>query len=146
MPDSCANGLALLGCTVLYKEEVYFAFPLRIGEESQRRLGELTRQPWACNRELRLCAAAVYIYETGDLYIIEAAFPELATDSVAVEVEGADLVVRRQPVRPQSGDRRGSELRRIPLPPWGDETTLVIRFDHGVLHATIRHRNPTDGL
>jgi hypothetical protein len=56
---------------VLHKEEVYFAFPLGMGEESQRLLNELTRQAWQCNRELRLCAAAVYeihdLYYRGDL-------------------------------------------------------------------------------
>ena len=94
-------------------------------------------------------ATAVYIYETGGLYIIEAAFPELDTESVKVEVEGGDLVVRRKPAWSESGKNRdpsGDEIRRIPLPPLAGEVTLVVQFDNGVLRAAVKIRNPTAGL
>lgn len=142
-------GWRCLACTVLPKEEVYFAFPLRLGEESQRLLNELTRQTWQCNRELRLRATAVYIYETRDLYIIEAAFPELETENVRISVEGADIVVSRELAQSQRGESRGhsgNEIRRIPLPPSADETTMVVQFDHGVLRAALKIRNPTGSL
>ena len=120
-----------------------------MGKESQRLLNELTRQTWQCNRELGQWAAAVYIYETRDLYIIEAAFPELETENVRISVEGADIVVRRKLAQSQRGEtpgHSGAEIRRIPLPPSAEETTLVVQFDHGVLRAAVKIRNPTGSL
>jgi HSP20 family molecular chaperone IbpA len=131
---------------LLTKEKVYFAFPLRFSGEGQQFFNELIRQPWVCNRELRVSTSAVYLYEIDDAFILEADLSGVCTDPVRIDIDGAELVLQWQ--HEPAGEvnngpnrvlgRTAQEcLRRIPLPESVAQTAIDVKFKNGVLRVLI---------
>jgi len=130
---------------LLTKEKVYFAFPLRFSGEGQQFFNELIRQPWVCNRELRVSTSAVYLYEIDDAFILEADLSGVCTDPVRIDIDGAELVLQWQQSAGDANDasnrvlgRTAQEcLRRIPLPESVAHTAIDVKFKNGILRVLI---------
>ena len=85
----------------------------------------------------------MYLYKTDDFFIIETAVQEIAKKSLRVDVDGNDLVIRRKSSRLSpitKGERSADELRCFRSRQNGEETTLVPKFENGLLRVAIKIR------
>lgn len=140
------------------KKDIWLSLPFHLSQEVDRLFEELIHRPWGS--PLRPTPEAwtpeVDIYETAEVFIVEADLPGVKEEDVTVHAEGGDLVLtgRRvcQRVTAQSSFHRherheGRFVRRLPLPTSVVQDNICVTFQAGVLRVTlpklVRERKPT---
>jgi len=122
------------------------SFPMRLSHEVERLFDEMIHRPWGFSRDIRGWNPSVDLYETADVFVLEADLPGVKPDDVTVEMEDGDLVLRgwRTLEKSQSDGRfhtmersSGQFVRRMMLPESIDKNAIKADFKDGVLRVIL---------
>lgn len=122
------------------------SFPMRLSQEVERLFDELIHRPWGFSREIRGWRPSVDLYETPDVFIVEADLPGVKKEDVTVQVENGDLVLQgwRSLEKSQSDGRyhtlersSGHFMRQMKLPESVEKDAIQAEFRDGVLRVIL---------
>jgi HSP20 family protein len=128
------------------KRDKTFSFPVRLSDEVERLFDEIIHRPWGFMGELKEWHPSIDLYETSEVYILEADLPGVKGEDVRVDVEDSDLILqgRRFFERNHKGNKFycqerscGDFIRRIRLPESVDRDEIKAEFKDGVLRVVV---------
>lgn len=122
------------------------SFPIPLSHEVERLFDEIIHRPWGGAREARGWNPSVDLYETADVFVLEADLPGVNAENVKVEVQNGDLVLQGQRFLDQSHRDEhfhimerssGFFVRQMKLPQSVDKENISFEFKDGVLRVVL---------
>jgi len=107
---------------------------------------EIIHRPWGFCRELCGWNPSLDLYETAEVFILEADLPGVRSEDVKVEMQNGDLVLQGwRSLEKNHGDGRfhtmerssGQFIRRMKLPETVEKDAIQAEFKDGVLRVVL---------
>ena len=128
------------------KSNDLISFPMRVSHEVERLFDEMIHRPWGFYREIRGWSPSIDLYETSDVFVLEADLPGVKQEDVTVNVENGDLVLQgSRSLEKSHSDGRfhtmerssGHFMRQMKLPESVDKDAIQAKFRDGVLRVIL---------
>jgi HSP20 family protein len=128
------------------KQNDLISFPMHLPREVERLFDEMIHRPWGFCREIRGWNPSIDVYETENVFVLEADLPGVKPEDVKVEAENGDIVITgwRTLEKSRSNGQfhtmersSGDFMRRIKLPESIKKNAIEVEFHDGVLHVIL---------